>query len=355
MSLTLSQKLHKERQSVLRFCSRARHVRLFGSGDVAILMYRYLEDEHIEVQDFIVPDADYTRDTFYGLPMHTLSDVSFSPDDGLILAVEMWMQGLVVETLKGRPDCPSLIYPQAIYGQYTDLQGELSMTLPGYTGAGEPNGYFSRFVQLNEIGLQNGTDKSERVHNYLNKYEFFLHPLKDEAFTLLELGVFDGESLRMWRDYFTSARIIGVDIDERCRQYEEERIHVMIEDLSVIEALESLKAYTPRVIIDDASHIWSHQIKSLCTLWSVLPHGGIFIVEDLETSFSAYRFSNYDDSPVSAYRFLSAIAEVVTSCEQPEPFDNGDCLTLLQPEIVALAQDVEMISFIKGSCILIKK
>lgn len=355
MELSVSQKLHKERESILRFCANAKQIRIFGSGDVAILMYRYLEDEHIAVQDFIVPDADYTRDHFYGLPLLKLSDVSFRPDDGIILAVEMWMQGLVVETLKKREDCPSMIYPQAIYGQYTDLQCEPSMTRTGYTGNDAPSGYFSALTSLNETGNVHGTDKSDRKHNYLNKYEFFLQPWKEKEFTFLELGVFDGASVRMWRDFFTNARIVGVDIDERCTAEQGERIEIIIDDLSIIASLEKLKALQPAIIIDDASHIWSHQIKSLVTLWPVLPHGGIFILEDLETSFSAYRYSNYDDASVSAYRFLSAIAETVTGGELIQAKDCDYSLALLLPEITAIAQETEMISFIKGSCILVKK
>ena len=48
---------------------------------------------------------------------------------------------------------------------------------------------------------------------------------------VLEIGVFHGGSLQMWREYFgRGARIVGIDIDPRCRQFEEEQISVMIGD-----------------------------------------------------------------------------------------------------------------------------
>ena len=265
------------------------------------------------------------------------------------------MQGLVVQTLSARPDYPFSVYPQTIYGQYTDLLREPSGVMPGYIGTHSPEGYFSHYRELNEIGRKCGTDKSDQVHNYLNKYEFFLHPWKDKSFTMLELGVFDGESVRMWRDYFQHAKIVGVDIDERCLGEQGERIEIVIGDLSLEETLDSLKPYAPDIIIDDASHIWSHQIKSLYTLFPVLPHGGIFILEDLETSFPIFRYGNFDDSVISAYDFCSAVAKVVTGGEYLPELQCSPSLSLLKPEVEAIASQIEMISFIKGSCILVKK
>ena len=59
-------------------------------------------------------------------------------------------------------------------------------------------------------------------------------------------------------------------------------------DLGKEDELESLCKLHPTVIIDDASHMWSHQIKSIWYLFSSLQNGGAFIVEDLETSFGVY-------------------------------------------------------------------
>ena len=56
MSLTLSQKLHKDRDSICRFCAAHKSIRLFGSGDTAILMVRYLRDEGIGFTDFMMTD-----------------------------------------------------------------------------------------------------------------------------------------------------------------------------------------------------------------------------------------------------------------------------------------------------------
>ena len=52
---------------------------------------------------------------------------------------------------------------------------------------------------LDEIGLKYGTDKSSSHHHYLPFYETFMAPLRDAPITLLEIGVYQGASLRTWR------------------------------------------------------------------------------------------------------------------------------------------------------------
>ncbi|MBR5969137.1 MAG: hypothetical protein IK016_02190 [Lachnospiraceae bacterium] len=354
MELSLSQKLHKEREQLRSFCMRHNRIRVFGSGDTAILMQRHLQEEGVCIHDFIVADADYTVDTFCGRPVCRYSDAHFERTDGLILAVAHWMQELLIPEFAKRKDIPG-IYQQSIYGKNEGLIFDASMIYSHYIGEGNPEGYFARFTELDRIGAEKNTDKAHKIHNYLNKYEFYLRHLKEQTFTLLELGIFNGSSLRMWEEFFPNARIIGVDIDERCASMGGDRTKVIIDDLSLIDTLESLKSYTPSVIIDDASHVWSHQIKSLCTLFPVLPHGGIFIMEDLETSFSAYRHKNYNDASISCYAFLSEIASSVTGGEKPLLSDRPQSIAQFAPEIEAIARETELISFLKGSCILIKR
>lgn len=356
-NLTLNQKLHKDRDGLLHFCHAHPHIRLFGSGDTAILMYRYLSDEGIEIMDFIMTDDDISElgTTYCGHPVTSLSDVTFSPEDGVIITSEAWMQGFVLQRLFERKLDGYQIYQQGIYGQYTEMWRDSGMVRAGYEGNDAPEGFFSVYKELNEIGKRTGTDKADHIHNYLNKYEFFLQRWKNESFTLLELGIYKGDSLQMWQEFFPNARIIGVDINEQCQRFENERAKVIIADLSLEDELQALIQFGASVIIDDASHIWSHQIKSLCHLFPSLPHGGIFIIEDLETSFSAYRFMNFDDAPVSTYEFCAAIVETVTGGEYLASAKKTHALAQLQPEIEAIASETELISFLKGSCILIKK
>lgn len=210
-------------------------------------------------------------------------------------------------------------------------------------------GYFSQYALLDQLGVKRATDKSSLIHNYLRKYEFFLQSLREESFTFLELGVFQGASIKMWHDYFPNAKIIGVDINPACKEFTGERKHILIADLSKQRSVEVLASLNPRVIIDDASHLWSHQIMALFTLFDRLPSGGIYILEDIGTSLDMEEYPNYDDAPISAYDVLSQIAEVCTGKQKLRvPIQ-------YQEEIEKIGQTVEMISFIQESCIIIKK
>ena len=210
-------------------------------------------------------------------------------------------------------------------------------------------GFFREFHELERLGVEELTDKCRYRHNYLQKYEFFLRDWKEKPLRLLELGVFKGGSERMWKRFFPQAQVYGVDIDENCRAYEEERIKIRIGDLSQDDMLESLKEIRPHIIVDDASHFWSHQIKALFTLFPALPSGGVYILEDMETSFHPLVFSSdYCDAPLDAYTVAERITRVAAS---QVPCKEGP----FAEEITAVGMDTELVATMLSSCIFIKR
>jgi hypothetical protein len=67
---------------------------------------------------------------------------------------------------------------------------------------------------LDELGIRYGTDKASRGHpvrnhGYLGFYERFLTPLRHEPLRILEIGVWRGQSLMMWAEYFQNARVVA--------------------------------------------------------------------------------------------------------------------------------------------------
>ena len=140
---------------------------------------------------------------------------------------------------------------------------------------------------LNAIGLKYGTDKASSHHNYLEFYELFFAPLQDRQPTILEIGVFNGASLKTWEEYFSTSDIIGLDITPTSKRFEQGRITIELADQSNIEELTriAVKHGPFDIIIDDGSHMWNHQITSLRTLFPFLNNDGIYIVEDLHTNY----------------------------------------------------------------------
>jgi len=218
-----------------------------------------------------------------------------------------------------------------------DIDGEL------------PRGYFDEASDLDAIGIKHHTDKCSMIHNYLGKYEFFLQCFRNQPIRLLELGIFQGASLRMWQEYFPHAEIFGVDIREGCSQYEDERIHIIQTDLSNVDAVIRLKDIRPQIIIDDASHIVSHQLLALFTLFDVLPSGGVYILEDLETSLNPEQFEDaYRDCPLDAYEVCSRIARITA---RKVPDDNS----IYAEHINRIGMQAELVSVMKGSVVFIKR
>ena len=116
-------------------------------------------------------------------------------------------------------------------------------------------------MPLNALGILCGTDKSELGYGYLRHYERALAGFRNLPINVIEIGVDDGASTRMWQRWFSKALIIGVDIQQRCKAFEEERIRIEIGSQADGTFVDSLVAqYPPTVIIDDGSHQADHII-----------------------------------------------------------------------------------------------
>ena len=105
---------------------------------------------------------------------------------------------------------------------------------------------------------------------------------------MLEIGVSQGGSLQMWRDYFgPNALIVGVDVVEHCRTFEEGNTKVRIgsqEDRSFLRQL--IQEFGDfDVILDDGGHTMMQQIVSFEELFPHVRIGGVYMVEDCHTSY----------------------------------------------------------------------
>lgn len=125
-------------------------------------------------------------------------------------------------------------------------------------------------------------------NSYFDAYEKHFSKYTNQHVKILEIGVFKGGSLQMWKNYFgPQSKIIGMDLNPECAQYEEDQIEIFIGDQSNISDLSRLveKYKNFDIIIDDGSHINEHQIKTFEFLFDYLNFGGIYLVEDTHTSY----------------------------------------------------------------------
>ena len=182
---------------------------------------------------------------------------------------------------------------------------------------------------LDEIARKSNTDKASltrnkagkqiKGHNYAQFYERFFRDFKDQPITIMELGCGQnwniGASLRMLKEYFRRAKIIGVDIKSSAKKLELEGFEIYIGDLSELDFLRKLRGYNPDIIIDDASHIWAHQILAISELFDVIPSGGLYVMEDINTSFSHLREKYSNGSAFSGYDFVRSVCDTIHSFE----------------------------------------
>ncbi len=177
---------------------------------------------------------------------------------------------------------------------------------------------------LDEIGIEAGTDKSSKKHNYLVSYERALGNMRLNKIKLMEIGVFNGSSLRMWREFFQNGQIIGVDNKPHTLKHAGDRIEVVFGDQSDEDCLRAIaKDHGPfDVIVDDGSHIWSHQILTLQTLLPAVNSGGIYIIEDMHTSFGSYVDDYGQGAAETAVDYVLRIAKRLVG---DRFFDPQDC------------------------------
>lgn len=159
---------------------------------------------------------------------------------------------------------------------------------------------------LNDIGLKYDADKSSRFHNYLDFYE---QHLPDRSFTgrLLEIGVMDGLSMKMWREYYPNAEIVGIDIKPMDHMYNSdwqvpESVKLITMDGTNSMQLKTLGMFD--IIIDDGSHFMSHQQQSFDILYHrQLSKKGVYILEDLWTSHIKF----YQDAKLTTIDYLKKL------------------------------------------------
>lgn len=140
--------------------------------------------------------------------------------------------------------------------------------------------------KLNEIYLKyqspEGHGDKGTAHTYIGEYERLLEPYRNNS-TVLEIGLSHGESLEMWSEYFLNSTIYGVDITDMNlrRLIELNKYNIIIDDATTENFINSLGDIMFDVIIDDGSHLLTHQISSFLLLKNKMKSNGIYIIEDV--------------------------------------------------------------------------
>ena len=130
--------------------------------------------------------------------------------------------------------------------------------------------------------------------HYFETYSRHFEKFRGKSIRLLEIGVYSGGGLSMWRDYFgPQCEIYGIDIKPECRAYEQTGIRIFIGDQADRGFWGRFKAEVNEldIIIDDGGHAVEQQAVTLEELWPILRPGGAYLCEDIHAV--ANPFSHY--------------------------------------------------------------
>jgi len=187
-------------------------------------------------------------------------------------------------------------------------------------------------MKLNEIMVNYGTDKQELIHNYVQYYTKYFEQHREKKLKVLEIGIFrpdknsnavPGASLKTWRDYFLNSEIYGIDLGD-FTDVNDDRIKTMIANQEIRTKNSEWNGLTEMIdnfggdfdiIIDDGGHSMEQQQVSLGFLFKFLKPGGVFVIEDLETSYKlgwAYNKTNTEYDTLSMLKIFNQTNKIMS-------------------------------------------
>jgi len=150
----------------------------------------------------------------------------------------------------------------------------------------------------------------DKWEHYFDTYHRHLQRFRGKPVTLVEIGVFHGGSLQMWKHYLgPQARIVGVDINPRALSLAEPGIEVVIGDQADARFLADLGTRMGRidVLIDDGGHTMAQQIRTVQGLYEAVADDGVVLVEDAHTSY----WKEYGGGFRNPYSFIEFSKQLV--------------------------------------------
>ena len=129
------------------------------------------------------------------------------------------------------------------------------------------------------------------IHKWLHYFEIYdrhLAKFRNRPLRMLEIGVSQGGSLQMWKQYFgPQAHIIGCDLNPRCLDLVEPQIEIMIGDQGDRVFLKKMidQIGTVDILLDDGGHTMDQQRATFEEMFSMISPHGVYLCEDMHTSY----------------------------------------------------------------------
>jgi len=185
---------------------------------------------------------------------------------------------------------------------------------------------------LKELSKKFKSQKDESIS--IEIYENFFKKRKYDKLNLFEIGIGGlndpnrgGSSLKIWEEYFPNALIYGLDLykkniksTDRLKIYQGSQTDKKILDLIHNDSGDF------DYIIDDGSHINNHQIKTFKLLFSKLKDGGLYFIEDIQTSYYLGYGGDafYLNNKKTAINYFKTLIDKINYKDHENPFFKED-------------------------------
>jgi 23S rRNA U2552 (ribose-2'-O)-methylase RlmE/FtsJ len=144
---------------------------------------------------------------------------------------------------------------------------------------------------MNDLEKYFRKNEGRLIHKWIHFFDVYdrhFSRFRNKEITILEIGVSQGGSLQMWKDYFgPKAKIYGIDVNPQCKGLEEVNIKIFIGSQSDRKFLQEVKQSMPKVdiLIDDGGHTMEQQIVTYEEMFDHVKDNGVYLAEDLHTSY----------------------------------------------------------------------
>lgn len=158
------------------------------------------------------------------------------------------------------------------------------------------------------------SNKEKVLHkwiHYIPIYENFLSKYKDNNVNFLEIGVAEGGSLKLFRNFLgNKALIFGIDINEECKDLDGVDGEVRIGSQSDKKFLDSVfkEMGSIDIVLDDGSHRMKDIKTTFLHLFELLNEEGLYIIEDIHTSYWK-RYGGGFNSKKNFFNFLRELID----------------------------------------------
>ncbi|KAK7962550.1 uncharacterized protein PG986_003375 [Apiospora aurea] len=183
---------------------------------------------------------------------------------------------------------------------------------------------------FHEIALKYGTDKVT-THQYWFMYDKHFPAIRNKKLKMLEIGLGcdmnygPGKSYYTWLEYFPNVDLYYMEYDGACAEkWSAETMGATIyagdqADKVFLQKFIDETGGNFDIIIDDGGHRMNQQQVSLEVLWKIVKPGGMYFIEDLQTSFmDSYGGDGQGGKDPNKHTMSKVIYELIDDKLQPD-------------------------------------